>query len=91
MGKIPWRKEGLPTPVFFPEESHGQRSLEGYNPEGRKELDMTEATLHTCIRDTEKQNTCQSHLKIKPKKKQVFSKDCGFLAGATPGLWKVGK
>ena len=30
--KIPWRKEWLPTPVFLPGESHGQRSLAGYNP-----------------------------------------------------------
>ena len=28
--KIPWRREWLPTPVFLPEEFHGQRSLEGY-------------------------------------------------------------
>ena len=27
-----------------PGESHGQRSLEGYNPKGRKESDTTEAT-----------------------------------------------
>ena len=33
-----------PPPVFFPGESHGQRSLVGYSPQGRKELDMTEAT-----------------------------------------------
>ena len=26
--KIPWRKEWLPTPVFLPGESHGQRSLQ---------------------------------------------------------------
>ena len=32
----------LPTPVFFPGESHGQRSLAGYNPWGCRELDMTE-------------------------------------------------
>ena len=25
--KIPWRREWLPTPVFLPGESHGQRSL----------------------------------------------------------------
>ena len=31
-----------PTPVFLPEKSHGQRSLVGYSPWGRKELDMTE-------------------------------------------------
>ena len=41
VGKIPWRQ---PTPVFMPEESHGQRSLVGYSPWGHKELDMTEAT-----------------------------------------------
>ena len=41
-GKISWRREWLPTPVFLPEESHGQRSLEGYSPWGHKESDITE-------------------------------------------------
>ena len=36
-----------PTSVFLPGESHGQRSLMGYGPLGRKELDMTEVTQHT--------------------------------------------
>ena len=27
VGKIPWRREWLPTPVFLPGEFHGQRSL----------------------------------------------------------------
>ena len=31
--KIPWRK-WQPTPVFLSGESHGQRSLEGYSPQG---------------------------------------------------------
>ena len=35
---------GQPTPVFLPEESHGQRSLSGYSPSGHKESDMTDAT-----------------------------------------------
>ena len=39
VGKIPWRREWQPTPVFFPGESHGPRSLVGYSPRGRKELD----------------------------------------------------
>ena len=30
--KISWRREWLPTPVFLPGESHGQRSTEGYSP-----------------------------------------------------------
>ena len=42
VGKIPWRKEWQPTPVFLPGESHGQRSLVGYSPWGHKESDMTE-------------------------------------------------
>ena len=39
---ISWRRKWQPTPVFFPGESHGRRSLVGYSPQGRKELDMTE-------------------------------------------------
>ena len=42
--KIPWRRAWQPTPVFLPGESHGQGSLEGYSPWGRKESDMTEVT-----------------------------------------------
>ena len=37
----------LPTPIFLPGEFHGQRSLVGYNPQGFKELDMTERLTHT--------------------------------------------
>ena len=39
--KIPWGREWLPTVVFLPRESNGQRSLVGYSPWGRKESDMT--------------------------------------------------
>ena len=36
------------TPVFLPEESHGQRSLAGYSPWGHKELDtIGRAHAHT--------------------------------------------
>ena len=27
VGKIPWRREWQPTPLFLPEQFHGQRSL----------------------------------------------------------------
>ena len=33
----------ISTPVFLPGESHGQRRLAGYSPQGSKKLDMTEA------------------------------------------------
>ena len=42
LGRFPWRRDRLPTPVFLPGESHGQRSLVGYSPWGCKELDTTE-------------------------------------------------
>ena len=42
VGKISWRREWQPTPVFLPGESHGQRSLAGYSPWGHKESDTTE-------------------------------------------------
>ena len=42
VGKIPWRREWLPTPVFLPGEFHGQRSLAGHSPWGLKESDSTE-------------------------------------------------
>ena len=35
--KIPWRRERLPTPVFWPGEFHGL-----YSPWGREESDTTE-------------------------------------------------
>ena len=46
VGKIPWKGKWQPTPVLLSGESHGQRSLAGYSPWGRKELDRTEATEH---------------------------------------------
>ena len=36
LGRFPWRKERLPTAIFWPGESHGL-----YSPWGRKESDMT--------------------------------------------------
>ena len=54
VGKIPWRRARQPTPVFLPGESHGQRSLAGYSPWDRKELDTTER-LSTAQRANKRQ------------------------------------
>jgi len=48
-GSSPQRREWIPTPVFFPGEFHAQRSLEGYCPWGRKELDMNEWLTHFSV------------------------------------------
>ena len=49
VAKILWRRAWQSTLVFLPGESHGQRSLAGYSPGGRKELEVTEATEHDCV------------------------------------------
>ena len=46
MGRCPGvSREWLPTPVSSPGESHGQRSLAGYSPQGHKESDVTNYTF----------------------------------------------
>ena len=42
VGKIPWRREWLPTPVFLPGEAHGQTSGQARVHEVHKGLDTTE-------------------------------------------------
>ena len=41
VGKIPWRRERQPTPVFLSGKSHAQRSLVGSSRWDHRELDMT--------------------------------------------------
>ena len=52
-GRSPGGRQGNPPqdsffffPRFLSRESRRQKSLMGYSPEGRKELDMTKATEH---------------------------------------------
>ena len=57
VGKIPWRREWLPTPIFLLGEFRGQRSLAGYSPWGRKGSDRTEQlTLSLLFKGREKEN-----------------------------------
>ena len=39
--KIPWRRKQQPIPVSLPRKSHGQKSLVGCSPRGRKESGTT--------------------------------------------------
>ena len=48
VGKIPWRRKWLLTPVFLPGKSHRQRSLEGSSTWGHKESDPTEHAHTQC-------------------------------------------
>ena len=42
VGKMLWSRKWQPVPVFLPGKFHGQKSLAGYSPWGRKESDATE-------------------------------------------------
>ena len=44
VGKIPWSRRWQLAPVFLPGKFHGQRSLTGYSPRGRRESDVTKHT-----------------------------------------------
>ena len=44
VGKMPWRRKWQPTPVFWPGESQGQRSLEGFNTTQRLNNNNNKAT-----------------------------------------------
>ena len=47
VGKVLWRRKWQPTPVSLPGKSHGQRSLVGFSPRGRKQSGMTERLTFT--------------------------------------------
>ena len=64
VGKILWRRQWHPTPVFSPGESHGRRSLAGYSPWGRKESDTTERLLLTF-------HSLQVFINLNPKEVRV--------------------
>ena len=86
VGKIPWRREWQPTPVFLPGELHGQRNLVGYSPWGRKESDMTERLTHTHTQSwIQRELDCLQHLpiafaeqKTKTNKKALWTFEAGF-------------
>ena len=56
--KIPWRRAWIPTPLFSLGEFHGQSVVGSswWNPQGRKESDMTERLTETVIEKLENTN-----------------------------------
>ena len=52
VGKIPWRTAWQPTSAFLPGESHGQRSLADFSPQGCQESDTTKVTQRAHTRWT---------------------------------------
>ena len=53
-----------PTPVFLTGEFHGQRSLVGSSPWGRKKLDMAKSHTHTHTHTHKYTDIKESHICI---------------------------
>ena len=59
-----WRRKWQPTPIFLPGKSHGQKSLVGYSPQGRRE---SGTSARICIRGCPKHNISKSLNLIREK------------------------
>ena len=67
----------MTTHSSMPGESHGQRSLAGYSPQGRKESDTTEAAQHAHM---------SIFKKVKSVHSQIWKEECllrAVLGGST--------
>ena len=75
VGKIPWRREWQPTPVFLPGGSHGRRSLVGCRLWGRTESDTTKRFSSSSIH--------RKHLAVR----QQGELSCQLVGKPISGLW----
>ena len=71
VGKFCWRSQWLPTPVFLHGEFHGQRSLVGYSPWGRKKWDTTEQLMLSNTLSEPLRHSCPSVYIVPCKDEQI--------------------
>ena len=77
--KIPWRRKWHPTLVFLPGEFHGQWSLVGYSPWGRKRVRHDLVTRTTVYTGSICQNVCiYYNYEVYPKKVGC-RRNCGTI------------
>ena len=85
VGKIPWRRERLPTPVFWPGEFH-----ERYNPWGHKESDTTEwLSLTHSVKSSPSQPPafmCVTYLILSVQFSRSVISDSATMGCSTPGF-----
>ena len=86
--KFPWKRAWQSTPVFFPRESHGQRSLAGYSPQCFKESDTNRRDFtHTHTRTRQRNHNLRQTLVCH---KQVWdTKRESILLQRKGGNWTV--
>ena len=85
----PLEKEWQPTLVLLPGKSHGQRSLVGYSPGGRKESDKTEQLHFQFFRlKTHSRNSGQWSRMFTENKSEIseFYTDCLVISASIPSF-----
>ena len=95
-GKIPWRRERLPNPVFLPGEFHGQRSLASYIQSKGLQRDghnWVTNTFTLICKSVKRGNINNPYYRLKRQgiklweiQKKVPHRSCGFRGGIEP-LW----
>ena len=76
-------------PVFLPGESHGQRSLAGYSPQGCKELGTTEAAEHAHAHGRRWNNTIPNCWMWKTKQLLYYYTDISTFQEMEGDLFKT--
>ena len=86
--KIPWRRKWQPTSALLPGKSHGQRSLAGYSPWGRKESDTTER-LHFSFQVSIVALLLSTEISVKINKHWYFTPLVGVsITTSNYGSWR---
>ena len=80
--KIPWSRKWHPIPEFLPGKFHEQRSLAGYSPQCRRELDMSE-----WLSIYRYQKVWQIHFDLSPKRWLFNGRGHRFLKGYVK-IWR---
>ena len=89
IGKIPWRREWLPTLGFLPENSHGQSSLAGCSPWGWKESEVTEQlSMHTPLNKTKNEENKTKNTQTEGRQTQLVETLIPFLQWYRRHLWE---
>ena len=69
VGKIPWRRAWQLTPVFLPEESHGQRSLGATVTKSRTQLKRLSVHRCTCEKTVQRMDQKDSEIHCRRRRK----------------------
>ena len=72
--------------MFLPGESHGRRSLVGYSPRGRKELDTTERLQFSSIEAEDSKKRWQEYTELYKKDLHDPDNHKGVIAHLEPDI-----